>query len=361
MSGKKDIVVFVDDELHILNAIRRAVIDEPFISLFANSGKEALELFETYEISVIVTDMRMPGMDGLTLLKQVRELSPKTVRIVLSGYTQLSQVLVTVNQAEIFQFISKPWQTEEELLIVVRRGIERYNLEAERDSLRQGLQQKNAAIMNVLREMEQKLANEKKDIASIKHISYWLFAFWKRHFAVAAGYSQEIKEKHARDIELIETIHFAYMTVLPSVFAGRTVSQAVAELGNACAGRMKLALPSETDPVIWGYFDVLCMIMKIVIFLHEPDVSQVAAVDMTLRQPADDSIVLIFTGIPSAQAKLDQPRLRIGYALLNEIGKNYNVKLTANRAGAGQDIELLQIQWTCLPTNRTAAAGGSTG
>lgn len=92
MAEKKNTVLFVDDEIHILSSIRRATMDESFEALFASSGQEALQIFEKKEISVIVTDMRMPGMDGLALLKIVKEKYPQTVRIVLSGYTQLSQV-----------------------------------------------------------------------------------------------------------------------------------------------------------------------------------------------------------------------------------------------------------------------------
>ena len=142
MAEKRNVVLFVDDEQHILNAIRRATIDESFDTVFAGSGATALQALEQQEISVIVTDMRMPVMDGLTLLKIVREKYPSIVRIVLSGYTQLSQVLSSINQGEIFQFIPKPWQMEEELLWTIRRAIERYNMETERNSLQASLTKK---------------------------------------------------------------------------------------------------------------------------------------------------------------------------------------------------------------------------
>ena len=359
MAGKKDIVVFVDDELHILNAIRRAVIDEPFISMFASSGKEALDLFDTYEVSVLVTDMRMPGMDGLALMRAVRKVSPKTVRIVLSGYTQLSQVLVTVNQAEIFQFISKPWQMEEELLLVVRRGIERYNLEAERDNLRQGLVQKNNSIMNILREMEQKLANEKKDIASIKHLNHWLFSFWKRHFAVNVGCSPENREANSRDIELIETIQLAYLEVLPSVFDGRLISQAVADLELACAGRVKINAFEGDNQIVLGYFGVLSVIVKVVVYIHEPDSKQLVRMKMTVSSAEDKSLTITLESKPSALAKIDQSRLKIGYTLMNEIGRPYNVRLTPLRTGDG--IDGVQIQWQSMLQSPSPAGNDEKG
>ena len=69
MGAQKNTVLFVDDEPHVLTAIRRAVIDEPFDSLFAGSAKEALQLMEQKSKSVIVTDMRMPVMSGLEALQ----------------------------------------------------------------------------------------------------------------------------------------------------------------------------------------------------------------------------------------------------------------------------------------------------
>ena len=81
-------VLFVDDEVNILNAIKREMIDENFKMFFANSAKEALKIIDENQISVIVTDMRMPEMNGLELLKIVEEKSPMTVKMVLSGYTQ---------------------------------------------------------------------------------------------------------------------------------------------------------------------------------------------------------------------------------------------------------------------------------
>ena len=151
-------VLFVDDEVNVLSAIRRAVIEEAYTSFFAGSASEALATMEKHEISVIITDMRMPIMDGLTLLKHVKEKYPRTVRVVLSGYTQLSQMLATINQGEIFKFITKPWTTEAELLPVVRQAVDYYNLQVERDTLRENLAKRNLAYQNIFRVMEQKKA-----------------------------------------------------------------------------------------------------------------------------------------------------------------------------------------------------------
>lgn len=100
-------ILFVDDEKLITNSLRRGLLDEKYRKFFANSGEDALGIMERENISVLVTDMKMPGMNGLELLKIVRQKYPDTIRIVLSGYTQLPQVLVTVNQGDIFKICNK--------------------------------------------------------------------------------------------------------------------------------------------------------------------------------------------------------------------------------------------------------------
>jgi two-component system, NtrC family, response regulator HupR/HoxA len=119
-------VLFVDDEAQILGSLRRGLIDEPYNSLFANSGKEALKMMEESEVHVLVTDMRMPEMSGLELLKIAKERYPQTVRIVLSGYTQVSTLLTAINQGEIFKYITKPWKLEEEFKPSVLAAIQFY-------------------------------------------------------------------------------------------------------------------------------------------------------------------------------------------------------------------------------------------
>ena len=106
-------------------------MDEPYKTLFATSGKEALEILGQQEVHVIVTDMRMPEMGGLELLKIVKKDYPQIVRLVLSGYTQITTLLTAINQGEIYRFITKPWKLEEEFKTTVRQAIEYYDLHAE--------------------------------------------------------------------------------------------------------------------------------------------------------------------------------------------------------------------------------------
>lgn len=141
-----NIVLFVDDEENILSSIKRGVLYEDYKVLLVDSGEKALEIIKNNEISVIVSDMKMPNMHGLDLLKHVKEISPDTIRIVLSGYNEIAQVLLTINNLGVFRYISKPWNDDSDFLPAIREAIMLYNLKAENTSLKKQLEEKNANL-----------------------------------------------------------------------------------------------------------------------------------------------------------------------------------------------------------------------
>jgi DNA-binding NtrC family response regulator len=100
-------VLFVDDEQRVLNSMRIMFRREYELHLAAN-GKEALELIRGHDIDVIVADHRMPQMTGVEVLTAVRNMSPRTVRILLTGYADLDAVEGSINDGEVFRFLTKP-------------------------------------------------------------------------------------------------------------------------------------------------------------------------------------------------------------------------------------------------------------
>jgi len=132
---EKRTVLFVDDEEKILKSLKRGLLDEPYNTLFATSGKEAIEILQREEVHIIVTDMRMPEMSGLELLRIVKQDYPHIVRMVLSGYTQVTTLLTAINQGEIFKFITKPWQLEEEFKPAIREAVEYYEFRNQRQTV----------------------------------------------------------------------------------------------------------------------------------------------------------------------------------------------------------------------------------
>lgn len=168
-------VLFVDDEKLITNSLRRGLMDEDYRRLFANSGEDALKIMEKEEVSVLVTDMKMPGMNGLELLKIVKERYPDTVRIVLSGYTQLPQVLVTVNQGEIFKFVTKPWDLENEFKLIIREAIDYYNFKEEQRRMKEALETKNATFQNMLRKYDVIVKEVREEVEQVVALNSQVF------------------------------------------------------------------------------------------------------------------------------------------------------------------------------------------
>lgn len=143
-------VLFVDDDLLILRSIQRSVIEAPFKAFFANSAQEALKMLADEHVDVLVTDMRMPQISGLDLLKQVKLEFPHVVRIVLSGYAQMTQVVATVNQGEIFRFITKPWDYEKDLMPAILDALAHVESKASKEKDVQGMEARNELYQNML-------------------------------------------------------------------------------------------------------------------------------------------------------------------------------------------------------------------
>ncbi len=102
-------LLLVDDEENILAALRRLLRAEGWLVLCAHSGVDALQLMARHEVDVILSDQRMPGMTGVELLRRARALYPETIRLVLSGYTELQSITDAINEGAIYKFLAKPW------------------------------------------------------------------------------------------------------------------------------------------------------------------------------------------------------------------------------------------------------------
>ena len=130
-------ILFVDDDRIVLRSLERGLLYEPYNKLFANSAKKTLEILQQEKVHVIVTDMCMPDMDGLELLRIVNKKYPHIVKIVLSGYTDQNTVQQAIHQGDIFKFIRKPWKLEENFKEIILEAIDRYNLQREHTTVGQ--------------------------------------------------------------------------------------------------------------------------------------------------------------------------------------------------------------------------------
>jgi len=127
-------ILLVDDEENILRSLERLLRRDGYRILKAMNGGAGLELLKENTVGVIVSDQRMPGMTGVEFLSQVKELYPQTVRIVLSGYTELKSVTDAINKGAIYKFLTKPWE-DDLLRRNIQEAFEHYELAHEKERL----------------------------------------------------------------------------------------------------------------------------------------------------------------------------------------------------------------------------------
>lgn len=155
-------VLCVDDDPRIQRALKRALRGEPYELLMAESGQQALDALASHPVQVVVSDLGMDGMDGITLLSKVAERSPDVVRLVLSGRSDSRAILDAINSGSIYRYILKPWE-DEHLKIVIRQALALWDLRTERQYLFEALQAHNRHLEDlVARRARQILAVERQ-------------------------------------------------------------------------------------------------------------------------------------------------------------------------------------------------------
>ncbi len=161
-------LLIVDDERNIVSALKRLFRREDVEVLTADSGASGLEILNSTKIGVILSDHMMPEMTGVEFLRQAQEIQPDTVRIVLSGYTDLKTIVDSINKGAIWRFLTKPWD-DELLKNTVYEAFENYQLKETNKQLTKELSEKNETLRvytnvleGVIEEKTQSLAFNQK-------------------------------------------------------------------------------------------------------------------------------------------------------------------------------------------------------
>jgi diguanylate cyclase (GGDEF)-like protein len=163
-------IVCVDDDQTVLLSLRdqlRWILGETYDIELAESGEEALILFaelaqEEVEVALILCDQTMPKMDGVALLSQLHEQYPKTLKILLTGLASLDAIVQAVNHANLYRYMTKPWD-ETDLGLTVKEALRRYEQEQQLAAQNQALQKINLKLQREIAErsrVEEKLAHD---------------------------------------------------------------------------------------------------------------------------------------------------------------------------------------------------------
>jgi response regulator RpfG family c-di-GMP phosphodiesterase len=136
-------VLFVDDEENILKALQRLTMDEEFDTEIANSGDAALRKLTTLsDVALIVSDQRMPGMNGAEFLHQSQQLAPEAIRMLLTGYSDISAAADAINKGGASRYLNKPWN-DDDLLQTLKAAVETWKLSIENKRLQAIVQAQN--------------------------------------------------------------------------------------------------------------------------------------------------------------------------------------------------------------------------
>jgi len=216
-------LLFVDDETNILSSLRRLFRPLGYKILVAPGGKEGLEIMENSAVDLIISDMRMPEMDGATFLARVAEQWPATVRILLTGYADMESTIAAINVGKIYKYISKPWD-ENDIKISVRRALEQRFLEQERQRLLALTKAQNAQLQAFNADLEETVQQRTQELRKTMGL------LEKAHKSLKGNYVSSIKV-FSNIIELREGVSTGH-------------AQRVAELARDMA--VKMELDSET-------------------------------------------------------------------------------------------------------------------
>jgi len=156
-------LLLVDDEENILAALTRLLRHDGYHILRATGGKEGLELLDKNNVGVVISDQRMPQMTGVQFLGEVKEKYPDTVRIVLSGYTDLNSVTDSINKGAIYKFLTKPWD-DDLLRNQVKDAFETYELKRENLRLNTELKILNKELESINDDLERRVEIKTREV-----------------------------------------------------------------------------------------------------------------------------------------------------------------------------------------------------
>jgi diguanylate cyclase (GGDEF)-like protein len=165
----KHTILLIDDEPEILSSLTRLLRKEHQV-LIANSAVEGLKLMSQTEVHIILSDQRMPGMEGVEFFSLAKGKYPNAIRLLLTGYADLENVIDAINAGNIYRYLVKPWNPEE-LLATIRDACQKYDLIIQNNQLTKDLSLANTELEKRVKERTAELQRTNNYITALSQIS----------------------------------------------------------------------------------------------------------------------------------------------------------------------------------------------
>ncbi|ANE56959.1 HD domain-containing phosphohydrolase [Methylomonas sp. DH-1] len=223
-------LLFVDDEPNVLKALKRLFRSAEYAVHLAESGAAGLEILRTQAIDLIISDMRMPQMDGAEFLSRAAESHPDTVRILLTGYADIESTIAAVNNGRIYSYCSKPWE-DNELKILVNNALDQKRLREERQRLYDIVQRQNLELKELNSSLEEKVEKRTEQL--------------KKSLQVIEQANESLKRQYNESVKAFARI----IEMRPGIKSG--LAKYIAEHAKEVAQRLGLP-PTEVRNVVFA-------------------------------------------------------------------------------------------------------------
>ena len=250
-AGTSATVLTVDDEPSVLSALRRLLRLHGYTVVQATGGAEGLAILDEKPVDLVISDMRMPGMDGARFLEEVRRRDPGVVRIVLTGYADIDSTIAAINRGEIHRYLTKPWD-DQDLLLVLREALERRALESRNAELQALTQAQNEELARANQTLEARVAARTAELQQVNGMLEVAYEDLNRNFTLAvtvlvglmemrengiAGHSRRVAtiardvavrlgagEREQQDVYLAALLHDVGKIAFPDTMLGKATS-----------------------------------------------------------------------------------------------------------------------------------------
>ncbi|MCK4223589.1 MAG: response regulator [candidate division Zixibacteria bacterium] len=144
-------ILIVDDEENILSALKRLFRRENYQIFTAESGEEGLKILDEHEVDLIISDLKMPSMNGVEFLTKAKQKNSDALRIMLTGHADLKSVIDAIDQGEVYRFLLKPWNNEE-LKMTIKQALDFYYVQKENKVLARTVKRQNKVLEKLEKE-----------------------------------------------------------------------------------------------------------------------------------------------------------------------------------------------------------------